>query len=377
MRRSTAFAEHLLGEITSGLYTLTLVEMFMYLIAIQTDGGISIIEDYNQYRHAKLIIIFITCLIIYPVYSQDCQILKFENFSDFSYFNGDFSPSNESMKILESTPERPAVVDTTAVSGASDGTLHFSWRIDGRNSNVFNLIFCVDGVPYKCLENPFYKKIPVSTNNSHELKWILQHNGKDHIGETKANAFIDDFMICGLSLDSNNINILPNNTSRKLQPDIMPSIGNLNDSYTINISKKDISCDPILEIKNPRIDTWENFGKGIETEENITFKVPDLSFLEPPFLGFIECRLINDESIYPFKGPNINLNFKNFKKDRDGRTISVDVLSAQCVKNICLSYNNTTIKRKYTGCNKWQTLTFGPIEFIDYVQSIDCGGCYE
>jgi hypothetical protein len=337
---------------------------------MQMEGWSIIKCDWIQ---AKLIIIFISSLLIFPAYSQDCQILEFKNFSDYSYFNGDFSPLNGSMKILESIPDRPAAVVATAIPGSSSGTLSFDWSVEGKNPDVFNLYLYVDGIPYKCVENPFYKQIPVSANPSHELKWILQHNGKDHVGETSANAFVDNFMICGLTLSDNFI--YSENVSSILQPVIDPNTGNLNDSYTINISKNSISDKLILEIKNPRLNTWENFGDGIETEENITFKIPDLSFIEPPYLGFIECRLISDGSIYPFKGPNINLNFKNLKKGDDGRTISVDVLSNQCVKNIYLTYGNNTIKKKYTGCKEWQTLIFGPIEFKDSVQTIECGGC--
>ena len=133
----------------------------------------------------------------------------------------------------------------------------------------------------------------------------------------------------------------------------------------IHISRKDVpDCsEPFLEIKNPRTNTWQPFGKGKWNLDNITFVVPDLSFIEPPFLGDIEFRLTNNEGIpfYSSTGPNININFKNIKVNRASGTISVDVITTLCEENIMLQCHNKTFIDKYTGCDNWQTLTFGPI----------------
>jgi hypothetical protein len=320
--------------------------------------------DYdNRHVCGKLVASFIIIsYLIHPAYSLDCNTLKFDNDSDFLYFDGDLYPLNGSMEIVNSTPEHPATVNiSSALIEESCSTLNFRWSID--NPGFFNLFVYIDGTPYLCSENPFYKKIPSSNGKSHNLKWVLEHNGKAHIGITKANAFIDDFKLCGLHFEELNSNQIGN---IEIHPHIMPLSGSLNDTYVYSINRKDIpeSSELILEIKEPQTSTWKPFCMGKWNLDNITFVVPDLSFIKPVFLGDIEYRIVNDKdvSVYSSKGPNINVNFKEVFANKDLRKISVMVITNMCEQNISLTIHNETLTETYRGCGSWQKLEFGPID---------------
>jgi hypothetical protein len=322
------------------------------------------IMDYNN-RHMclKLVASFIIISnLIHLAYSLDCNTLKFDNDSDFLYFDGDLYPLDGSMEIVNSTPEHPATVYiSSALIEESCRTLNFRWSID--NPRFFNLFIYIDGIPYLCSENPFYKKISSSNGKSHNLKWVLEHNGKVHIGITKANAFIDDFKFCGSHFEEQNSSSI---SSIEIHPHIIPLSGSLNDTYVYSINRKGIpeSSELILEIKDPQMNTWKPFCKGKLNWDNITFVVPDLSFIKPVFFGDIEYRITTnkDVSIYSSKGPHINVNFKEVLANKNLGTISAKVITNMCEQNINLTIHNKTFTETYTGCGNWQKLTFGPID---------------
>jgi hypothetical protein len=315
--------------------------------------------------------------LLLPAYSLDCNTLKFDNDSDFLYFDGNLYPSNGSMEIVNSTPFHPATVYTSsALIEESCGTLNFRWRID--NPDVFNLFIYIDGIPYPCSENPFYMKIPSSINKSHNLKWVLEHNGKkEHIGTTKANAFIDDFKLCGLHFKEQNSSQI----DIEVHPHIKPPNGSLNDTFVYTIDRKDVleSSELFLEIKDPQTNTWKPFGKGKWNLDNITFVVPDFSFIEPVFLGDIEFRLKNNEdvSICSSKGPTINVNFKEVQANPKSGIISAYVITNLCEEKITLEVHNNTLIGIYTGCGHWQRLTFGPINNLKGEDLYTLGVCNE
>ena len=212
-------------------------------------------------------------ILILPACSLECDTFKFDNFynnSNFQYFTGDFVPpsaddhsiNNRSMKILEPTPEHPKIVSTSVVIDGDYGTLEFRWRKEGADSGFSNLIFEIDGTPYICTENPFYKRINKNENNSHNLKWILEDDNRTHIGTPKSNAYIDEFILCGLHF--NGTSPKPKPIQPNVPPYITPTNGSLNDTYTYTISRKDVpDCsEPLLEIKNPHTNRWQPFGKG-------------------------------------------------------------------------------------------------------------------
>jgi hypothetical protein len=317
----------------------------------------------NKHICRKFAISFIIIIyLLLPAHSLDCNTLEFDNDSDFLYFDGNLYPSNGSMEIVNSTSDHPAIVYTSsALIEESHGTLSFRWRID--NSNVFNLFIYIDNMPYLCSKNPFYMKIPSSINKSHSLKWKLEHNGKkEHIGTAKANAFIDDFKLCGLHFKEQNSN---RTDPIEVHPHITPPNGSLNDTFVYTINRKDVleSSELFLEIKDPRTNTWKPFGKGKWNLDNITFIIPDFSFIEPVYLGDIEFRLKNnkDVSVYSSKGPNISVNFKEVQANPKSGTISAYVITNLCEEEITLEVHNKTLIGIYTGCGNWQKLTFGPI----------------
>ena len=163
-----------------------------------------------------------------------------------------------------------------------------------------------------------------------------------------------------MTLSKKSINSTEYGNHEVLKPYVEPQKGSLNDSYIYNIQRKDANySELILEIRDPRRNAWMRFGKGQINSDIISFKVPDLSFIEPPFLGFIEFRLIKgDEIIGPFNGPYIDINYMNIAIDTVSKRLHVDVISEICVRDLCLKYDNLTYKARYNGCSRWQKVTF-------------------
>jgi hypothetical protein len=160
--------------------------------------------------------------------------------------------------------------------------------------------------------------------------------------------------------------------------DFMPKRGSLSDSFTYNISKDDIpECSELaLEIMNPQLDRWEPLGEGKQTLNNITFKVPTLSFIKPTFFGDIEFRFnCGNTIIGPFKGPSINLNLLSIEQDPSTRTLSIVVISNVCACDICLKCDNITRREAYSGCGKPEKLTFRDLNMS--ASKWDIGVCNE
>ena len=100
--------------------------------------------------------------------------------------------------------------------------------------------------------------------------------------------------------------------------DFVPRKGSLNDAYTYNIRRENVSdCSELtLEIMNPQLDRWEPFGEGKQILDNVTFKVPKLLLPKPPFFGDVKFRFrCGNAIIGPFIGPNINLNLLRMAQD--------------------------------------------------------------
>jgi hypothetical protein len=329
--------------------------------------------------------------------SIDCQTIKFDREDDFLHFSGDYFNStedsygmdNSSMKIPESTPGSPQIVSVQIdhIKG-NPGSLSFRWKKGGAYPNYFNLIFYIDNVGYNCsnIENwgndPFYKKIDYNGRKSHNLKWVLKHDGRDFKGTPSAIAFIDDFTLCGdLIFNGSDADINQGPVPPVgCQPYFKPMEGSLNDSFTFIMNKNVFSnrSVPILQIRNPSQGFWGNFEEVKYDSTNITFIAPDLSFIEPPFLGQVEFRFIDgDKIIGPYKGPCINLNLKDIRKDMGSKTISVDALSSICVEDICLICDDQILRDRYNGCNQWKRLRFSPLNSTEDNLIFDIGVCNE
>jgi hypothetical protein len=158
---------------------------------------------------------------------------------------------------------------------------------------------------------------------------------------------------------------------------VTPPKGSLNTLFIYNFSRKNFPSELFLELKDPQTNTWKSFGKGKSNLDNITFVVPDLSFIGMVFLGDVEFRLKNSEDnlIYSSKGPHVDINFKNIAKNTHLRTISVDVILEVFEGEIYLKYHNTTLIERYTGCGKWQRLNFGPLNDLKDGDILSLGNC--
>lgn len=398
-----------------------------------------------------------------PACAQDCRILNFENESDFQLFEGDFRPTiedyfdgHQSMRIFDAAPSSSKEV-TFAVLEGDCGMVSFRWKKAGEYSKFFNLKFYIDEIDFDCNNNnnwgkePFYRNID-NNNNSHILKWVLEHNGREYIGSPPtAYALIDELKICSfppyhreeeifknfwvnptngsilcpfefnVEIDNVSINstislwtqnspeadwicqkseiyngpssiikftdIYFNSGGQKnykfkcgnkysnkstlevYPPYVEPPEGILNDTYTYKISRKNILnySEILLEIRNHNDFRWVEFGKGDWGPDNITFIVPDLSFIQQPYFGDIEFRFkIGDKIIGPFRGPRIYTNIRNVSKNITGGTFSVDVLCERCGQPFYLKYDNHTHKKIYTNCGGWQNFVF---EGLNYTNS--------
>lgn len=243
------------------------------------------------------------------------------------------------------------------------GEINFAWMKNNNLNPAFyiNYSFYVDDKLKSKCNNTEWRcvSLPIESG-SHEIKWLLKLDSRVPSGRCPQFAEGTGWI--------SNISFIRNGDNPTHKIYITPKEGSLNDSYIFNVSLENVPdfSDLILEIKNPHLNNWKSFGRGENNLDNITFKVPKLNFIKPPYLGIIEFRLKNgDNYIGPFEGPNIIINFGNKGIDHGFRTLSVEVISESCSQDICLYCNNNTFRETYTGCRSWQTVTFRDLNGID------------
>lgn len=272
------------------------------------------------------------------------------------------------------------------VKGPGNGEMIFKYWDNPDYAANYELIISIDDQEYDplpisysdrwILTDPF--TIYKDSNEIHKIIWKYRAKSESSNycqASLKSTMHIDDIQLNGLVFCSNDSNSSNANYSNEIpvdssSPCITPTHGSLNDTYTYIINRNDLpvcSEPPSLEIKDPHTNKWQSFGIGKWEGDNITFIIPDLSFINPIFFGDIEFRLKNniDIIIYGSKGPKIDINYRKYRKDSASRTIAIEVAAALCEENIYLQYDNVTYNELYTGCSGWQELIFGPIRDFD------------
>ena len=253
--------------------------------------------------------------------------------------------------------------DTSCMYGTihGPGILNFAWQKSANTNPAFyvNYSFYINGAKRAQCDNTTWKdvKLPIDSG-ANEVKWVLTLDSRTPSGccpnFAQGSAWIADISVIA---DNNG----DDGSGEEFGVEVTPRKGCLNDSYIYNISAgKVLQCSELrLEIKNPQLDSWCCSYEGKINGDNITFQVPSLSFINPPFFGDIEFRFkCGDRTIGPFKGPNIILNILDAVQDPSSRTLSLGVISNLCGRNICLNCDGIIKRRTYDGCGELRTLTF-------------------
>ena len=142
---------------------------------------------------------------------------------------------------------------------------------------------------------------------------------------------------------------------------VEPAEGSNWDTYYYKLSAVNSSSNDeiFLEIKNSDDSRWIRFERPNLSNENLTFMVPDLKFIDNIQAGNdIEYRfVIGGRNIGPFRGPHITDVFNNMQNPSNG-VYTVEIQSERCPRSVCMRYNHHISMQNYTNCNNWQTLMF-------------------
>ncbi len=238
------------------------------------------------------------------------------------------------------------------------GEVSFVWRKGPNISPAFyvNYSSYIDGVmKAQCNETNWENiSLPIESG-AHGVKWEIKLDARTRNGICPSSAS----GIGWLANVSEQIPIIPNPKNVS----VSPTEGDLNETYTYNISRNYVeSCPELtLEIWDPCAGRWKSFGDSKWNLDNVTFVVPGLSFMKLPYIfDDIRYRFKNCNGYFgPFIGPYINIFYKN-QKFQSSNSISVDVKSDR-PREICLKCDNETSPHKgmYSDINNdWETLIF-------------------
>jgi hypothetical protein len=241
------------------------------------------------------------------------------------------------------------------------GILSFAWEksINPNPSFYVNYSCYINGVKSaQCNDTNWTDvSLPIASG-ANDVIWILALDSRTPSGSCPNFAEGSAWIANISSISDNHVD---EESGEESMVDIIPERGSLNDSYVYNISLENASlCSDLkLEIKNSQLDSWCYSYEGEIDSDNITFRVPSLSFINPPFLGDIEYRFkCGERTIGPFKGPNIILNLLDAIQDPSSRSLSIGVISNSCARNICLKCDGVIKREMYNGCGAPKTLTF-------------------
>lgn len=259
------------------------------------------------------------------------------------------------------------------------GTISFAWKksINMNPAYYVNYSLYIGGVKKAQCNDTNWKPVSLPVKSgANEVRWELTLDSMTPGGKCP-NFASGSAWIANISYTRSN-DLDGVNHIDKYGVDVMPKKGSLNDTYTFNISMENVSgCSELtLEIMNPQLDRWEPFGEGKQILDNVTFKVPKLSVIKPPFFGDLKFRFkCGNTIIGPFIGPNINLNLLSMKQDPLLRTLSIEVITNICACDICLNCDNNMRKETYSGCGKSEWLTFMDLNMS--ASNWDIGVCNE
>jgi parallel beta-helix repeat protein len=181
-------------------------------------------ERPNKNSQIILILIFVPALLylVNLALSQECSNIGFEKNEDALSFNGssdfdvpsplDHKIGNNSMRILEAKPNHKRVVSRSIILNGSSGLLSFYWKKNGSYANYFNLsLYYDDQLIAECHNDNDWgtkvsRKLDDNKNESHTIKWVLQHGGKAYAKgpfgtPPTADAFIDDLDLCNIKIE--------------------------------------------------------------------------------------------------------------------------------------------------------------------------------
>ncbi|MEI6104310.1 MAG: hypothetical protein WCP70_10235 [Methanothrix sp.] len=261
------------------------------------------------------------------------------------------------------------------------GTISFAWKksINMNPAYYVNYSLYIGGVKKAQCNDTNWKTVALPIESgAKEVRWELTLDSKIPGGRCP-NFASGSAWIANISYTRSNDDDPDGvNHINEYGIDVMPKKGSLNDTYTYNISMEKVSgCSELtLEIKNPQLDRWESFGKGKRIFDNVTFKVPELPFIRPPFFGDLKFRFkCGNTIIGPFTGPTINLNLLNMEQEPSLRILTIDVITNVCACDICLNCDGNTLKETYSGCGKWDKLTFRDLNMS--TSNWDLGVCNE
>ena len=329
-------------------------------------GGICIISK------ANLAYALIYCMVIIQITSSQLP--------DWNYCDGNiWTPDNNDLYDNQTSLTSGMIKcgATSCIYGKvpESGTISFAWKksINMNPAYYINYSFYISGVKKAQCNDTDWKIVELPVKSRDEVRWVLSLESGSQRGRypifASGSAWIANISCLGSDY------VDPQDY---YEVAVMPMKGCLNDTYTFNISMKNVSdfSKLSLEIQNPQLDRWESFGEGKRISENLTFRVPGFSFIKPPFFGIIKFRFKCGNSIIgPFTGPTINLNILNIEQNPSLKTLSVDVITNICECDICLNCDGNIQKKVYSGCGNKQNLIFRDLNMS--ARNWDFGVCNE
>ncbi len=293
---------------------------------------------------------------------------SYSQLPDWNYCDGNIWTPDNSNLYDNQIPLTSGIIksgDSSCIYGkmSEPATIRFAWKksVNLNPAYYINYSFYIGGVKRAQCNATDWMIVALPIESGEEMRWKISLDSGTP-GKRCPNFASGSAWIANISYTTSNCT-----TSNFCDPkedygvSVMPEEGTLNDSYTYNISIKNISDWSILalEIQNPHFNRWESFGEGKRISDNLIFRVPGLSFIKPPFLGDLKFRFRYGNTIIgPFTGPTINLNLLNMENDPLSRTLSMDVIANMCTCDICLNYDGNIQKKLYSGCGDWEKIKF-------------------
>lgn len=160
------------------------------------------------------------------------------------------------------------------------------------------------------------------------------------------------------------------------RPTIIPESGSNITLYKLSIRSKNKSLDRGISLQIMDNDNSQWMPDGIITREgdNLIFDRISFNFIKSLTLGMHpRCRFkVKERETDEFDGPRID----SLLWVHQNGELMVEAQFEVCGSQLCISDNNTTIKREYTECGQWQTFEYPEIA-LDGLDAVKVSNCYD